>query len=188
VAKNKISKEYKIFVASASDCEELRKETSKVITELAKMYSGTDVRFRLYEWEEEKKAEFIKSGERYQDKIFKEFGEFCDIFIIFFWTKLGAGTVEEYEFFKTTFVKKNKNIKFLGFHYNKPMTHGLLEKHGTYYDLLEFLKVNEKDWAPLGRKRRAINNKNEYETELRTEIGSYILNQERGVARGKSRV
>ena len=166
MVKSKTSRVYKIFVASASDCEELRKETSRVVADLNKMYADTDVTLQLYEWEEKKKAEFIRKGERYQDKIFGEFGSVCDIFIIFFWTKLGVGTVEEYEYFKSHFIINNKNIKFLGFHYNKPMTHSVLEKHGTYYKLLEFLEKNDEDWSPLGRERRAIKNKSEYATEL----------------------
>jgi hypothetical protein len=173
--KNNSKRIFKAFVASASDCEELRKASIVAIEEVNKSLSAKNAAIEIYEWEENKRAEFIKSGERYQDKIFHEFGSICDIFIIFFWTKLGEGTKEEYNFFKNNFIEKNPNVLFLGCHYGKPMTHEVLEAHTTYYDLLAFLKMHDKDWAPLGRVKRAIRSKKEFSIELRTEIMKNLL-------------
>lgn len=167
---------YKAFIASASDCDELRKAALCAISEVNKIISAQNIVIEPYAWEECKKAEFIKSGDTYQDKIFKEFGNHCDIFIIFFWTKLGEGTKEEYEHFKNTFSKYNNNILFLGCHYNKPISHSVLEQHKTYYDLLDFISANDKDWAPLGKTRRAIKNKMEFARELRCELLMFLPN------------
>lgn len=167
-------KTFKAFVASANDCEELRRATQSAIDEVNASLSQANGSIDVYAWEEKKRAEFIKPGESYQDKIFNEFGKHCDIFIIFFWTKLGAGTIEEYKFFKDQFVNTNPDILFLGCHYGKLIPHEVLEGHKSYYDLIDFLNTNDKDWAPLGRVRRSIKNKNHFAKELRVEITNYL--------------
>ncbi len=176
--KNKPRRIFKAFIASAADCDELRKASVDAILEVNKTIASKNAAIEYYLWEENKRAGFAGkgTGKEYQKEIFKEFGKNCDIFIIFFWTKLGAGTLEEYKFFQDTWLKKNKKILFLGCHYGKLISHETLESHRTYYDLIDFLKINDKDWMPLGRAKRAIKNKTDFAKELRTELHTYLGN------------
>jgi hypothetical protein len=162
---------FKVFVASPSDVSELRKTTEKIINEV----NSLDPRFAFepYFWELNKTPGFLMNPDDYQNQIFNEFGSWCDIFIILFWSKFGKGTEKEYEHFKTTFVKVNPDIKFWCCRYAKPIDPN--KTSSSTVKLNKWLVKEQENWAPLGGTRDAIKNLKKFEHEMRSQLIKLLL-------------
>ena len=164
-------KTHKVFVASAEDVVELRAATKKVLENLNRGTQSSS-KFDSWMWEHDKKHGFYDDMTLYQNAVFKEFGEHCDIFIILFWKKLGDGTKIEYEHFKNVFRKNNPNITFIACHYAKPIDFDDISEDSLNFK--KWLKIEQPHWAALGGRWGAIRNVKNFEEELRVALLKYI--------------
>ena len=149
-------KEIKIFIASANDVKKLRDSTEKVISQL----NSVEVNFKLWRWERDKAPGFLETDDQFQNDVFKEFGNDCDIFIILFWTKLGKNTVKEFDYFKNILLKKNPNIKFWACEYGEEHKR---EQAKDVAELDAWLDKNSDSWIPMAGERKSIKTQIEYE-------------------------
>lgn len=168
-------KEYKVFVASPSDVKELRQATLKTIEQINR--ADPDYIFKPYLWEYDKTPSHLSVPSDYQNQIFEEFGDWCDIFIILFWSKFGKGTEKEYGHFKTTFVKVNPDVKFWCCRYAKPIDPN--KTTSSTVKLNKWLIKEQENWAPLGGTRDAIKNANKFKQELHHQLTVFLLEQVR---------
>lgn len=120
------SKLIKIFLASASQLEEDRKEFELFINRQNKDLYSKDIFLQLVIWED-----FIDvlSQTRLQDEYNKAIKE-CDIFVMLFFTKVGKYTREEFE---TAFGKFKETGKPLIYTFFKdaPITSGSLNREDS---------------------------------------------------------
>lgn len=166
--KNK-KKQKKIFIASPSDVSSYRKITLSVISEINELYEKRDGEIKLhpYAWETSKIPQYTND---YQKDIFNEFGDWCDIFILILWHKIGeGGTEKEYTRMKEVFLKNNPEMKLIVAHIDKPISPTKINTR-QLNRLREFVKNNENNWSLLGAERGVIKNKKIYEKLLRQEL------------------
>lgn len=165
------------FIASASDCQELREASARVFSTLNSQFNKRNIFLHQYMWEKDKIAGYLEDPQKYQQDIFEEakLKDNCEIFSIIFWSKLGVGTKQEYEFFKNITSKQEKPVRFLSCHYGKDIPHSVLQEHKTYYDLIDFIKSEEAHWAVLGNVRGSIKTITDFEIAFTDQITDYIM-------------
>lgn len=166
----------RLFIASASDCDELREAALRAIASVNHHYKQDEIIINSYLWEKDKIPGYITNPNDYQNQVFEEakLADHCDIFTILFWTKLGEGTKKEYEFFEKVCLNQSIKPFFICCHYGKDIPHDVLATHRTYYDLMDYIRIKEPHWAPLGNIRRDIDEKDKFETFYRDELSKYI--------------
>jgi hypothetical protein len=166
-------KVFKVFIASPSDVSELRRVTKNTI----ELLNRADSRFILqpYLWEDNKAVEHLNNLNDFQQKVFEEFGTWCDIFIILFWSHLGKGTLQEYEFFKSTFKEKNPSIKFWICRYAKPIDPSKVTS--STVKLNKWLKKNQDNWIPIGGTKDAIVDIDKFTGELHLQLTKFLMEQ-----------
>ena len=169
------SKTLQVFIASPSDVNVLRKATIEVFeeaNEVSQIKSKID-KFKCWYWEDRKITEYFNNPDSdYQDNVFSEFGDHCDIFIMLLHSKIGEGTKLEFEHFEKVWQKNNPEIKFWCLHYGKnlPITSNP-EKAKERLELAEWLKINEKKWSPINSVRGSVKSPKAYKKALRFLIG-----------------
>lgn len=162
--------QYKVFVASPSDVSELRQATQELFDKLnAPFIARGVVKFVPFFWEEHKVPEHLDNASQYQQNIFKEFGDHCDIFILLLWNKFGEGTIKEYEHFNNVFKQKNPDVRFWMCRYVKPVPPHT-QDHSSAEALQKWLANNEGNWAPIGAKKNFIKSKKVYIEALERQL------------------
>lgn len=159
----------KVFVSSASDVEELRDVSNSVLSEFNNKFNSA-FKIDFYMWEKDKQAGYLGNDQDYMDQVLDQFGEYCDLFILILWKKIGEGTKREYSFFKETLLPKNPNIRLLVFHYGENTSPKSVSEAQERLELMTWLDDHQNSWAPLGNVRRSIQNRHDYEIALRTAL------------------
>jgi len=166
----------KVFIASPDDVGDLRDATLRIIKKEhndAEITKTGRVKFNPFSWDTHMSVGHV--GDSIQETIYKDFGDWCDIFILLFWGKLGSGGTEsEYNKFKDTFSAINPNIKFWALVYNEPVHYENVDTC-QLNKLREFLSLYQKKWVQIGRTPGAIKTLTEYETEIRSLLNAYYI-------------
>ena len=165
-----------VLLASASDCDELRKLAHNAFVEHNEMLDQNKNSFVVFDWHHDKKPEYVAGD--FQKKVFedaqKKWGKStCDILVLMLWHKFGPGTKKEYDFFIEQ--KKSKKIgHLLVCHYNQSVTP--LEIENSKIDkLFEWTSQHKAKWAELGVKRGAIDNHGKFIQALNSQISWFIM-------------
>lgn len=159
----------RIFLASPSDVDKYRKATIEIIEQLNSphMHRQGNIPYFMYTWEESKTPGYTKN---YQQDIFTEFGEWCDVFILLLWHKIGqGGTEKEYTMFEKKFKALNPDIKLIVVNIHEKVSPKDIDTE-QLTRLRSFLQKNEKNWAPLGNIRGEIKSVTKYINLLRQEL------------------
>ncbi|MEM6384646.1 MAG: hypothetical protein AAF718_00275 [Pseudomonadota bacterium] len=169
---------YSVFIAGASDCDELRSIAKRAFEDHNFVAPSNDRKFAVFDWREDKTPGY--AGEQFQEQVFQDAArlwgkEECDIFVLLLWYKFGEDTKREYD----AYMAKRADGSLPHFfvcHYNEPVPP--LDLMDCKIDsLFEWITQHRSGWAELDPTRGAVNEIVAYQAALYKRINSFLSEQ-----------
>lgn len=154
VSRGSDGKQYSVFVAGASDCDQLRDAALEIF---ANYDEPAQKKFLVFDWRKNTSAGHMRG--RFQESIFEDAKAFwgkdtCDIFLLILWHTFGEDTKREYDFYVEK--QSDGDIKrlFVCF-YNEPVYPRDLAE-AQIDKLFEWVNEVQADWAEISTERGSV--------------------------------